>query len=134
MNDSCHATVTALLRELADDRLDRLSGARSNRESKDLTGAALCADLPESVAHDIAFHLLDWNAEAAFLLALHLFPERFTPEQIREGVEAFLNHAPNHVAAAAKLSGRAIADIFELGALDGPEEDGPDLLHPEPAP
>jgi hypothetical protein len=27
-------------------------------------------------------------------------------------------HAPNHVAAAAKLGGWPIADIFEIGALD----------------
>jgi hypothetical protein len=49
---------------------------------------------------------------------LILFPERFTEEQIRDGIEAFIIHAPNHIAAAAKLRGLPIQDIFTVGALD----------------
>jgi hypothetical protein len=77
-------------------------------------------------ARDVAFHLSDWHADAAFIVALHLFPERFTREEIDEGVRDFLIHAPNHVAAAAALFGFPIQDIFEVGALDGAadEEDG----------
>lgn len=64
-------------------------------------------------ADEIAFHLTDWSAEAAFLVALHLFPERFTKEEIEEGVLAFLIHAPNHIVAAARLSGHPVEDIFK---------------------
>ncbi|HTH45949.1 MAG TPA: hypothetical protein VMB21_00425 [Candidatus Limnocylindria bacterium] len=74
-------------------------------------------------AKDVAFHLSHWNADAAFLVALHLFPERFTPEEIRSGVIGFLIHAPNHVAAAAKLGGSPTEDIFEVDALSGPNPD-----------
>jgi hypothetical protein len=60
----------------------------------------------------IATHVTDWQADAAFLVALHLFPERFTPEEISAGVQALLLHAPAHVIAAARLSGYSTEDIF----------------------
>jgi hypothetical protein len=80
-------------------------------------------EIGEERAREIAFHLSDWHADAAFIVALHLFPERFTSEEIRKGVLAFLIHAPNHVAAAAALSGHPVQDTFEVGALDGPTEE-----------
>lgn len=84
---------------------------------KCLTGAiepALIADeIDEQVAKDIAFHLSDWCDDARFLVALQLFPDRFTQEEISSGVMAFLIHAPNHVATAAKLYGFPVEDIFD---------------------
>jgi hypothetical protein len=77
------------------------------------------AELPEQSANDLAFHLSDWRADAAFLLALHLAPDRFSPEEVTEGVTQFLVHAPNHVAAAAKLGGWPVEDAFGIGALEG---------------
>jgi len=75
------------------------------------------------IARDIAFHLTDWHWESNFLVALTLFPERFTPDEIQSGVEAFMVHAPNHVAAAAKLWGFPVTDAFMIGALDGIVDD-----------
>src|SRR5688572_15123223 len=69
-------------------------------------------------AGDLAFHLSDWREDGAFLVALALAPERFTPKEVEDGIMAFLIHAPNHVAAAAKLAGWPVADIFDVGALD----------------
>jgi hypothetical protein len=64
----------------------------------------------------------------AFVVALLLFPEQFNAEEIAEGIESFLIHAPNHIAAAAKLMGFPVQDIFGVGALSGndddPEDDG----------
>jgi hypothetical protein len=51
-------------------------------------------------------------------MALLLFPERFAPDEIRDGIEDFLIHAPNHVAAAAKLRGYPVQDIFEIDGLN----------------
>lgn len=76
-------------------------------------------ELDESSAHDVAFHMTDWNSDAAFLVAFLLFPERFADDEIREGLQCFLIHAPNHIAAAAKLAGWPIEDIFAVGALNG---------------
>ena len=84
--------------------------------------AAAYPRLDEDRAFDLAFHLSDWREDAAFLLALSLVPEQFTPEEVEDGVTAFLVHAPNHVAAAAKLGGWPITDIFDLGVLDGDNE------------
>jgi hypothetical protein len=53
------------------------------------------------------------NSDAAFIMALHLFPERFTREEIEDGVQGFVIHVPNHVAEAAKLLGHPAQDIFE---------------------
>ena len=70
-------------------------------------------------SEDIAFHLSDWAFDGAFLTLLHLRPEIFSEEEVKFGLEQFLIHAPNHIAAAAKLSGNAIQDIFNVNALDG---------------
>jgi hypothetical protein len=74
--------------------------------------------LSSEIASELAFHLSDWREDAAFIVALALSPDRFTAEEVEDGLTAFLVHAPNHVAAAAKLGGWPIADIFEIGALD----------------
>jgi hypothetical protein len=44
------------------------------------------------------------------IVALHLYPERFTPKEIEAGVELFLCHVPNHVIAAARLAGHPVED------------------------
>ncbi len=72
--------------------------------------------LPE-IASQLAFHLSDWSSEVAFLLAVQVSPEEFTEDEILNGLSAFLAHAPNHLAAAAKLFGLPVQDIFEVGAL-----------------
>lgn len=74
-------------------------------------------------AYDIAFHLSDWISEAAFIVAVHLYPERFTVEEIREGVGRIIIHGPNHLAAAAALGGYPVEDVFELGFRVPPDAD-----------
>lgn len=74
-------------------------------------------ELSEEAAFDLAFHLSDWREDGAFLTALALAPTRFTPEEIEAGITGFLVHAPNHIAAAAKISGWQVEDIFGLGVL-----------------
>jgi hypothetical protein len=93
----------------------RLSATTSHSEVIDRMAAALEADHPEK-AHDIAFHLSDWIADAAFLVSLHLQPDAFTDEDIRDRIEALLIHAPAHVVAAATLAEHEVADVFEVGA------------------
>ena len=106
-----------MLREVAGDRAGQFQVAGRAIEQ------ALADEYPVEIARDIAFHLTDWHWEADFIVALTLFPERFTPDEIRSGVEAFIVHAPNHVAAAAKLWGFPVTDAFEIGALDGIADD-----------
>ena len=116
-DDATHAKMLAIFRELAGDRACRLDGARLASEAVAKMGTALPADYPPQVASDIAFHLGDWSSDAAFLVALHLFPERFTEEEVAHGVSNLVVHVPNHLAAAAKLAGHPVEDIFGVGAL-----------------
>ena len=117
------AKVAAIFRELVGEKVVRLCGSHYNRDAVDIIAQALSHATDDSTAHAIGFHLCDWNSDAAFIVAIQLFPERFTPEEIADGVEAFVIHAPNHVAAAAVLSGNPIDDIFGVGALKGPNHD-----------
>ena len=54
-------------------------------------------------ALELGFHLMDWHGDARFIVALALFPERFTDAEIRQGVIWFLNHAGYHVPEAERL-------------------------------
>jgi hypothetical protein len=85
------------------------------QEARSRLASALSADYPPDIAREIAFHLMDWHTEAAFMMAVQLFPERFTPEELVYGANMLFSHAPNHLAAAAKLAGYPIQDAFEIG-------------------
>lgn len=111
------AKVLSIFGELAADKGHRLAGSRPASEAVATIAEALAGHYPLQVAADIAFHLSDWNSDAAFVVALHLFPERFTKEEVASGVTSLLIHAPNHLAAAAKLAGYPIEDVFGLGTL-----------------
>ena len=110
--------VSDIFKQLAGGRAVNLYPTLFPYETRDAIKRALVGELDAKTASRLAFHLVDWNGEAAFLVALLLFPERFTPEEIREGVTGFLIHAPNHVAAAAQLGGWPVGDIFEVGLFE----------------
>jgi hypothetical protein len=113
---SADEKVAAIFRQLAGERAERLSGSHILSDVNSRITAALASEGREEEIlrqDSIGFHLVDWQAEAAFLVALSLYPERFTDEEIREGVEAFLIHAPSHVAEAARLAGVPITSFKE---------------------
>jgi len=114
-HDSVEEKVVAIFRELIGERADRLKGAKPSHEARRSLESALAADYSPEVAADVAFHLADWNWDAAFLVAVHLFPERFTPAELVAGADMVLVHAPNHLAAAATLVDHPIEDVFEVG-------------------
>lgn len=115
--DDCESTTTGIFVETVGDRATRLDPTQSQQEIIGRMSKVLAREFGPAVADDIGFHLSDWVADAAFLVALHLFPERFSDAEVEEGIESFLLHAPNHVAAAAALTGNPIEDVFEVGAL-----------------
>ena len=110
--DSVTAKVNAIFRELVGERADNLLGDKPARTANDILGHALAADCDVLKADEMAFHLVDWNSDAAFLVAFMLFPERFTPEELRAAVNMFLVHVPAHVMAAARIGGYETKDIF----------------------
>jgi hypothetical protein len=115
-HDSVRQKVSTIFTELAGERANMLEGDRlpanitsTITEALSESGASLEDVLK---ADEVAFHLTDWNSDAAFLVALHLFPEKFTREEISAGIDLFLVHVPAHVVAAARLTGNSTDDVF----------------------
>ena len=87
-HDSVRDKVDAILREMAKERADALRGDVVAQDARAALARALVAesDIASDKAEEMAFHLLDWNADAAFLVAVILYPERFTQEELGAGV------------------------------------------------
>lgn len=105
----------------AGERRGNIDPIRSASEVIATIEAAIRSEYGEK-AWDIAFNLSDWSSDAAFLVAVHLFPERFSAEEIRQGVERVLIHAPNHLAAAAALADYPVKDVYGLGFKVPPDD------------
>jgi hypothetical protein len=110
--ESANRKVATIFKKLAGDRAQSLEGAVHAGVVRNLIVRSLAESYPSPVADEIAFHLADWNSDAAFLVALLLFPERFTREEIQAGIIVLLVHVPPHVIAAARLGGIPAEDIF----------------------
>ena len=110
--------VQSIFEKLVGDRAAILRGDRYPSEIRDritsaILGGDLGSNLDDPVELDgIGFHLVDWNADAAFIVAMLLFPDEFTDEEIRDGVELFLVHAPAHCREAARLGGYSTENPF----------------------
>jgi hypothetical protein len=114
-HDSVRGKVDAIFRELAGDRAQVLRGEVPARHANDVLGQALAAefDLDPLRADELAFNLVDWNADAAFLVAVMLYPERFTQAELGAGVGMLMVHVPDHVVAAARIGGYGITETLE---------------------
>ena len=75
------------------------------------------AELPVSVADDVAFHMTDWLDDLAAFSRFCADPSSLSDAEVSELLTNFLVHVPNHVAAAGKLyTGVPVTDIFQIGA------------------
>jgi hypothetical protein len=110
--------VIQIFRELVGARADKLEGSHFPADINSRITHALAGDAESSTDErvlrqdGIGFHLVDWQSDAAFIVALVLFPERFTDEEIRDGIDGFLWHVPAHVLEAARLGGYPTKNIF----------------------
>src|SRR5262245_48612811 len=111
--DTVRKKVEAIFTELAGERELQVRGSLRGGVVHSAIASALSADIRKEVADEIAFHIVDWSYDAGFLVALHLFPDRFTPEEIEAGIRLFLAHAPAHILAAARRMGYPTDDVFE---------------------
>jgi hypothetical protein len=109
---SVHDKVLDIFVTLVGERARRLDGSVMATRAMDAIAAALAPEHGLEKANDIGFHMADWNSDAAFIVALHLFPERFTPAEIDEGIGLFLVHAPNHIREACRLTGSYVWESF----------------------
>lgn len=112
MDSDIHDKVLALFQEFVGVRAERLDGARPAEPAISTVTEAIADEYGPDKSRDIAFHLLDWNSNAAFLVAVHLFPERFSAEELQAGIGQFLIHAPNHIHEACRLSDTYVWENF----------------------
>lgn len=63
--------------------------------------AAFARRMRREKAADVGFHLGDWASDAALVLALHMYPERFTGEEVRHAADYLAAGLPYHCAALA---------------------------------
>jgi hypothetical protein len=111
-HESVKRKVEAIFRELAGERARNLEATHYPIAIDNLVTESLTASHEQNPG-EVAFHLVDWNSDAAFLVALHLFPERFEAEEVAAGVGLLLVHVPAHILAAARLGGYEATDIFQ---------------------
>jgi hypothetical protein len=110
--------VQGIFRRIVGERAAILKGSHfpaavNTRITAAILGGELGSNINDPVKLDeIGFHLVDWNSDAAFIVALLLFPDEFTDEEIRDGVELFLVHAPGHCIEAARLGGYSTDNTF----------------------
>tara|TARA_R110002072_G_scaffold1099_3_gene9158 strand:+ start:208 stop:486 length:279 start_codon:yes stop_codon:yes gene_type:complete len=75
--------------------------------------------LTDQEAMDVGFHMYDWYQDLKRLWEFTSDPNSYTDEELEQLLTQFLIHAPNHIAAAAKLyTGNGVGDIFGVGACD----------------
>jgi hypothetical protein len=121
--DSLTNKIQSLFKAVAGDAASSLDSGTFPKQIRKRIAKVLSQEYSEEVADKIAFHLVDWNGDAAFLVALYLWPEKFTDEDISKGIYRLIPHVPDHLAAAAKLFGLPVTDVFEMGAIDDQENE-----------
>lgn len=105
--DSVQNKVLGIFQKLVGERAKRLDGGVIAAPAMNAITVAMTEEHEIEKASDIAFHMSDWNSDAAFMVAVHLFPEQFTAEEIDCGIAMFLDHAPSHIREACQLTGRS---------------------------
>lgn len=114
-HDSVRTKVAQIFADAFGERASLFEGGIPARAANDILGAALAEHLDPLTADEVAFHLVDWETDAAFLVAFMMFPERFNHEELRAAVNMFLIHVPAHVVAATRLAGYELPDTFGEG-------------------
>ena len=104
INDQVSQKVQDIFSEIAGLRAERLAGDRVAKDVIARIKAVYSDQFEPTTASTLGMHLSDWNSDAAFIVALHLFPERFTDEEIKTGIGALLGHAANHIRAACRIT------------------------------
>ena len=70
-------------------------------------------------AVDVGFHMYDWLDDLKELWAFTQCPDSLDEKELDQMLINFLGHAPNHIAAAAKLyTGDGLKDIFGVGICE----------------
>ncbi len=97
---------------------------RRQRAARKAIEEALAKRHGASDARDIAFHLSEWFEEAAFLVALHLDPGRFSELEIKAGVSDVLAYVLDHMWEAGRVAGVPLPGL-EDETVDRDDDEDP---------
>lgn len=111
-NESVSQKVQHIFSEIVGSRADQLVGDRVAKDVIARIKSVFTDQYGANVASTLGMHMSDWNSNAAFIVALHLFPERFTDDEIKIGIGMFLGHAPNHILAACRITDSSVWGDF----------------------
>ena len=76
-------------------------------------------NLSTSVAKEVAFHMTDWLNDLAAYVEFCSNPDQYTDEEVADLLLSFLQHVPNHLAAASKLyTNFPVTDVFDVGSVE----------------
>jgi hypothetical protein len=96
----------------------KYSGEHVGRIRSRIEAAGIEQGLSEQAPKDSGFHMLDWIEDLERLVAFYENPDEYSNEQVDDLLMDFLIHAPNHLAAAAKLyADYPVSDLFGVGAI-----------------
>lgn len=111
--------VVELFRRFAGERAEALSPTHYPAGINSLITSALHNENNNLADCDaVGFHLVDWQNDAAFLVALHLFPDEFSPEEIRDRLLGFFLHVPAHLITAAKIYEKVTGSTVDYEPYD----------------
>ncbi len=100
--------VIEIFRELVGDNAENLSGSFFPAYANTKITNALLKENPDLEDNEIVevdsigMDLVCWQRDAAFIVALVLFPDKFTDEDIQDEVASLLIHMPDHIKNALK--------------------------------
>jgi hypothetical protein len=115
LESATRKTRTIFVRAFGSRAAPLFKGA-STQNMMETISAAFTRRMSREKAADVGFHIGDWAHDAALVLALHMFPERFTREEIRQVTDFVAAGMPYHSAALATHFG------YEGLARDGIRE------------
>ena len=119
--DSVSRKARAIFVEAFRERGAHLFVPASTSSMMHTVGTAFAGHMNTAKAEVVGFHLGDWAREAAIVLALHMYPEKFTRAEIRQVTDYLAAGLPYHCAALGALFG--YEDLARSGIRDAKQSE-----------
>jgi hypothetical protein len=104
-NKSARRKVEEIFNAAFGENAARVFSAQNVAPTMQTVKQAFAPEMDSEKAEELGFNMADWGSDAAFIIALHLFPERFTAGEIRAATSALASHLPYHVTNVAEALG-----------------------------
>lgn len=105
LNDRATRKARQIFTEAFGDRGSHLFASSSTASMMHTITTAFARHMSQEKAKEVGFHFGDWAHDAALVVALHLFPDRFTGREVRLVADCVAVHLSYHCAALGALLG-----------------------------